>query len=137
MMRNQSGYPDPTAEAAIEHVLAEQHSQERRPLVYICVPCGGNFAGNTRKARVYSKFAVKQQKTPIAPQLFFPQILGKVETAGTRKIARQMEKQIIRKCRELWWFGKEPTEGMKEEIRIAMWEGLIVKHFNEGCEEVA
>ena len=46
MMRNQSGYPDPTAERAINHVMAKQakqtkqakHANKARPLVYICIP---------------------------------------------------------------------------------------------------
>ena len=46
MMRNQSGYPDPTAERAINHVMAKHSKQAKqakqannsRPLVYICIP---------------------------------------------------------------------------------------------------
>ena len=46
MMRNQSGYPDPTAERAINHVMAKQakpakqadQADESRPRVCICIP---------------------------------------------------------------------------------------------------
>ena len=136
MMRNQSGYPDPTAEEAIGHVIAEEHREARRPMVYICAPYRGNIERNIRKARKYSRFAVEQRKTPIATHLLFPQILGKEETAENRKIAGLMAKQIIRRCRELWWFGDVPTEEMMEEIRYADRAGVIVRHFSGNCEEV-
>ena len=136
MMRNRSGLPDPTADAAIGHITAEQHRAARRPLVYVCSPFRGDVALNIQKARQYCRFAIDQHMTPIATHLLYPQILGEQETKETRELALHMGRQIIRKCRELWWFGDKPTAGMKEEIDYANRQSLIIRHFTENCEEV-
>ncbi len=136
MIKNQSGFPDPTADTAIGHVTAERNRNMRRPLVYICSPYRGDIDHNVEMAKKYSRFAIRQRKTPIAPHLLFPQILGQDETPATREVALFMGKQILRKCRELWWFGLTPTEGMKEEIEYADQVGVIIRHFTEKCKEV-
>ena len=136
MIYNQSGLPDPTAYEAICHVEAERLRENRRPLVYICSPYRGDTNGNIRKARKYCRFAVEQHVTPIAPHLLFPQFMGKEETKQTRELALSMGRQILRRCRELWWFGPEPTEGMLREIKFALKNELVIRHFTEKCEEV-
>ncbi len=137
MMRNQSGFPDPTADVAIGQIATEQHRAARRPLVYICSPFRGDMAGNIRKARKYCRFAIDEHMTPIATHLLYPQILGVRETKETRELALNMGRQIIRKCRELWWFGDKPTAGMKSEIEYANRQALVIRHFTEDCEEVS
>ncbi len=129
MLRNQSGYPDPTAERAMGHIEIERRRDSRRPMVYICAPYRGDPEANIEKAKEYCKYAIDQHMTPIATHLLYPPVLGMTETPEIRKIVMYMGKTIIRHCRELWWFGEEPTEGMKEEIEYADRQGLVVKHF--------
>ena len=97
--------------------------------MYICAPYRGDPEANIEKAKEYCKYAIDQHMTPIATHLLYPPVLGMAETPETRKIVMYMGRTIIRNCRELWWFGKEPTEGMKEEIEYADRQGLVVKHF--------
>ena len=137
MMKTKSGLPDPTADAAIGHITAEKRRAARRPLVYVCSPFRGDVAGNIQKARQYCRFAIDQDVTPIATHLMYPQVLGEQETRETRELALSMGKNIIRRCRELWWFGDQPTAGMKEEIEYANRQALIIRHFTEDCEEVS
>ena len=103
------------------------------PLVVI----RGNIPENIRKAKEYCRFAIDQHMTLIATHLLYPQILGEEETRETRELALHMGRQIIRKCRELWWFGDKPTTGMKAEIDYANRQALVVRHFTEECREVS
>lgn len=136
MMRNQSGYVDPTAAKAIGLVTAETRRAERRPLVYICSPYRGDVDNNIQKAKKYCQFAIDKQVTPIATHLMYPQVLGKTETRKTRELAMSMGRNIIKRCRELWWFGDHQTDGMKDEIEYARHKALIIRHFSENCEEI-
>lgn len=43
--------------------------------VYICSPYRGDTETNIRKAQQYCKQAIKENHIPIAPHLYFPQIL--------------------------------------------------------------
>lgn len=87
-----------------------------RPLVYICSPFSGDAAGNTKKARLYSRFAVDKGAVPLAVHLLFPQFLSE-ETE--RPLALYMGKIILAKCQEVWVFGSRISEGM---VRIEDWK---------------
>ena len=43
---------------------------------------------------------------------------------------------LLRKCRELWAFGTEITEGMQTEIAKARSLCIPVRYYNTKCEEV-
>ena len=60
MMRNQSGYPDPTAEAAIGRMMAERRRAARRPPVCVRSPFRGDAARNIRKDREHDRFGLNQ-----------------------------------------------------------------------------
>ena len=52
LFKNQEGYADPTAGAAMKEVIKD--ARKWRPLVYICSPYSGDPPGNTKKAiRIY------------------------------------------------------------------------------------
>lgn len=56
---NSEGYPDPTAQGALEIIEQEEHSLRAfRPIVYICSPYAGDIEANVAAARRYSRFAV-------------------------------------------------------------------------------
>ena len=60
MMRNQSGYPDPTAEAAIRRMMAEQRRAAGRPPVCVRSPFRGDAARNIRTVREHGRFVLNQ-----------------------------------------------------------------------------
>ena len=60
MMRNQSGYPDPTAEAAIRRMMTEQHRAARRPPVCVRSPFRGDAARTIRTVREHGRFVLNQ-----------------------------------------------------------------------------
>ena len=87
-------------------------------LVYICTPFSGDIEGNTKKAQEYCREAVKENCTPIAPHLLYPQILDDSNPAEREKGIR-MGLNILEVCDEVWVFGQELTAGMSREVELA------------------
>ena len=123
--KNPEGYADTVPYQALTNIDKEQ--KRYRPIVYICSPFSGDVEGNTKKARVYSRFAVDQSAIPIAPHLLLPQFM-KEETE--RDLAMFMDIAILSKCKELWVFGN-PTAGMQTEIAYADRNQMTIKYFDD------
>lgn len=127
--KNQEGYSDMVPYQAVSNM--EKEWKRYRPIVYICSAYSGDVAGNTEKARRYSRFAVERGAIPIAPHLLLPQYM---EEETERELAMFMDIAILSKCKELWVFG-EPTAGMKMEIAYAKRKQMTIKYFNEDMKE--
>ena len=143
--RNTEGYLDPTVYHALTAVMDGTESTKRttirrarggyNPLVYICSPLAGDIAGNMQKARYFCRFALERGVIPIASHLLFPQFMDE-QAEGERDLALKMGLTLLEKCNELWYFGSNISPGMKSEIRKAMYRGIHIRHFTEGCQEV-
>lgn len=128
--KNQEGYDDPTAGAALAEVTKEEHKW--RPLVYICSPYSGDPPGNTQKAIKYSRFAVDQGAIPLAPHLLLP-LYMKEQTE--RSLAMFMDMVFLGHCEELWVFGSDWSDGMQAEISKAKKRQMRIRYFTKNCEE--
>lgn len=128
---NEAHYLDPTAGEAMRNI--EKRENAYLPLVYICSAYRSNPPVNVRRAREYCRFAVRRGCIPLAPHLLFPQFLSEEKD---RALAMRMNFVLLRKCRELWAFGTEITEGMQCEIEKARALRLPVRCFSTKCEEV-
>ena len=120
--RNPEGYPDPTPHEALTKILREKKFM---PLVYICSPYRGDTENNTRKAREYCRYALKQNAIPFAPHLLYPQFMNDEE------LALFMGKVMLDKCAEVWVFGETISSGMKGEIDRARSKKKVIKYFNK------
>lgn len=129
--KNSEGYADSVPYQAIFNIEKEQ--KRYRPIVYICSPFSGDVAGNTIRARQYSRFAVDKGAIPIAPHLLLPQFM---EEETERELAMFMDIAILSKCKELWVFG-EPTAGMQNEITYAERKNMTIRYFNSDMKEEA
>lgn len=87
---NHEGYYDPTVYQALTNIQAEQRALRRqhtapqrpyRPMVFICSPYEDDILNSERKARVFSKFAVKQDTIPVTPHLLYPQFMNEDDPA--------------------------------------------------------
>lgn len=135
-MRNQEGYYDPTAYAALSKIEAEVKAvRAYRPIVYICSPFAGNTESNQAKARTYCRYAVDNGCIPIAPHIYFPQFMRDTPF-GERELCLFMDIVLLSKCTELWVFGETISQGMSIEIEKARQKGKTIRHFTEGCKEV-
>jgi sugar phosphate isomerase/epimerase len=83
-------------------------------LVFICSPFQGKRE-NIENAKEYCRFALEQGVIPIAPHVYFSQFMDDSNPEERRK-ALEMNKKLMEFCDELWIFGDEITEGMREEI---------------------
>lgn len=133
--RNSEGYPDPTAFEALLRIELAAKASAFRPLVFICSPFAGDIAGNTEKARSYSRFAVTRNCIPVAPHLLFPQFMDDADPYQ-HDLAIFMGLVLLSKCLELWVFGETVTAGMSVELAKAKQRDIRIRYFTEQLEEV-
>ncbi len=139
---NSEGYYDPTNYEALTHIEAEQRALRQlkarvyRPLVYICSPYSGDVLRNTRKARTFSRFAVRQGAIPVTPHLLYPQFMDD-KIPAERDLGRFFALVLLGKCEQLWVFGNDISPGMAREISQAESKGIPIRCFSEDCEEVS
>ena len=132
---NSEGYADPTAYEALKRIEKQEKEARYRPLVYICSPFSGKVKRNKRKARKYCRFALEQHTIPFAPHLLFPQFMDD-NNSEERQIAMFMNMVMLGKCEQLWVFGENYSNGMKEEIRKAKERRKKIRYFTEKMEEI-
>lgn len=96
-------------------------------LVYVCSPLKGDCEKNIEKARKYCKEIIEKypDSIPIAPHIYFTQFLDD-EKERDREIGMRVGLGLLDRCRELWVFAKNPSEGMKTEIQHALKMGITV-----------
>lgn len=133
--RNSEGYPDPTAYEALLRIELAGKASAFRPLVFLCSPFAGDVAGNTEKARAFSRFAVERNCIPVAPHLLFPQFMDDADP-NQRDLAVFMGLVLLSKCLELWVFGGVVTAGMSVELAKAKQRDIRIRYFTEQLEEV-
>lgn len=132
---NSEGYADPTAYEALKRIEKQEKEARYRPLVYICSPFSGKVKRNKRKARKYCRFALEQHTIPFAPHLLFPQFMDD-NNPKERQTAMFMNMVMLGKCEQLWVFGENYSNGMKEEIRKAKERKKKIRYFTEKMEEI-
>lgn len=134
---NHEGYPDPTTYEALSNVAKEEKAAKRvyRPLVYICSPFAGDIENNVNMARIYSRFAVRNDCIPLTPHLLFPQFMDD-SIVSERELALFMGLVLLTKCEQVWVFGRIISKGMAAEIEKAEKKRIPVRYFTEELEEV-
>lgn len=97
-------------------------------LVFVSSPYRGDIAANVENARKYCGYVLRQGHTPIAPHLFYPQILNDNDP-DERDRGIQCSLETLRRCDEIWIFGIVFTDGMQKEIDFARLCGIPMKFF--------
>lgn len=103
--------------------------------VYICSPLRGSIERNIERARIYCRFAFDSGYVPICPQIFYTQFLNdndKTERAAGMRYALES----LWLARQLWVFGEDITDGMRDEITLAKQLKIPVRYFDADMEEV-
>lgn len=141
---NHEGYYDPTPYQAFTNMEMERRAARQvltaghrnyRPMVYICSPYADDILNNERKARVFSKFAVRQGAMPVTPHLLYPQFMDERDPAD-RELGLFFGLVLLTKCDQVWVFGSRISHGMACEIKKAETKGIPVRYFTEDCEEI-
>ena len=137
MYRNSEGISDPTAGAAISHVMKEYREQRRktwqketeikeRRKVYIASRFAGDVKRNTADAVMYCRVAVRKGYIPVASHLMYPRVLDDRDS-NERQLGLLFGQALLAVCDEVWFIGPkakdgkiEMSDGMKAEYREAM-----------------
>ena len=90
---------------------------------------------NVNRARVYSRFAVRNTWSPLVPHLLFPQFMDDGIPAE-RELALFMGMVLLTKCEQVWVFGSVISTGMRAEIEKAEKKNIPVRYFTEELEEM-
>ena len=146
MYKNASGYADPTAGAVINIKMREYKAQQKaerrrrdeikhRPKVYVVSKYAGDVKTNIRNARKYCRFVARQKKIPFASHLLYPQFI-KDEDPKERELGLLYGLVWLALCDEIWCFGTEHSEGMKNEIHEAKRLKKPIRYFTEEMEEL-
>ena len=136
---NAEGYYDPTTYEALLNIHRDEYTKRReqnfRPLVFICSPYAGDIQNNTAKAQCYCRFAVDSGYIPLAPHLLYPQFMDESDRQQ-RELGLFFGLVLMSKCRELWVFGDNVTQGMLCEIKKATSRGMKIRWYDDYCREV-
>lgn len=133
--KNEEGYSDPTAGAAIASVTRDEKAKAYKPLVYICSPFSGDIEVNTENAKRYCRFAVDSNAIPLAPHLHYPSFMRE-DDPDERKLGLFFGIVLLGKCDQLWMFGDTVSAGMKAEMDKANRKNMIIRYFTTECKEV-
>jgi len=124
MYKNQSGYPDPTAGAAIGHVMRSERRKRKKcagyqkiKKIYVASKYAGDVDGNTNAAIGYCRYVIDQGFMPVASHLIYPQILND-DNPSERNLGLRFGLALLSVCDEVWVFG-EISSGVAKEIEVA------------------
>lgn len=107
--------------------------EEKMRKIFICSPYRGDVDENVEKAKKYCRNIIDwyswagELAVPIAPHLYFPQILDD-ENEDNRRLGIKMGLELMKNCDVVLVFGDTVTEGMKQEIEFAQIIGLPVEY---------
>lgn len=99
-------------------------------LVYIASPYAGDIHKNVQFAKDACLYAMKQDCTPIAVHLLYPQFLDDSNPAQ-REAGIRMGLRVLEACDELWLCGDLISLGMNSELAAAERLGIFVRQIPE------
>lgn len=136
MYRNSEGYYDPTAGAALSHVMKEYrvkkrklYAEKNRRKVYVASKYAGDTEANVNAAIGYCRMAVRKGYLPVASHLLYPQILDD-SNPKERELGLMFGLALLAVCDEVWVFG-DVSPGMAREIGEAKRLKKKVRYFRE------
>ena len=87
-------------------------------MVYIASPYAGEVEQNVRFAKAACLFAMRQDCTPVAVHLLYPQFLDD-SNPTQREAGVRMGLRVLEACDELWLCGDRMSRGMSAELAAA------------------
>ena len=98
----------------------------KNKLVYICSPYAGDVQNNVEFAKAACRYAMRQNCTPVAVHLLYPQFLDDNDLVQ-RSAGLTMGHRVLLACDELWVCGERISSGMAAEITEAKKLGIPVR----------
>ena len=138
--RNKEGYADPTAGAAIGHVMKSERCRRKKRAayqkvkkIYVASKYAGDVAANVEKAVWCCRYVIDQGFMPVASHLLYPQILDD-NLPRERQLGLKFGLALLATCDEIWVFmmGGEISSGIEREIEAAKRLGIPVRKLEMG-----
>lgn len=98
-------------------------------LVYICSPYAGDVQNNVEFAKAACRYAMKQNYTPVAVHLLYPQFLDDNDPVQ-RATGLSMGHRVLEACDELWLCGSRISTGMAMELKEVQKLGISVREIS-------
>jgi hypothetical protein len=105
-------------------------------MVFGCSPYRGDIETNVANARRYARFIALCGYSPVMPHLMFPQFLDDSK-ADERIKGIELGVVQMKQCDEMWIFGTKISKGMEYEIDKAKDMNIVVRMFDEDCNEIS
>ena len=99
-------------------------------MVYIASPYAGDITRNVEFAKAACLFAMRQDCTPVAVHLLYPQLLDDAEPVQ-RQAATRMGLRVLDACDELWLCGSRISPGMQMELDYARQVHIPIREVSE------
>jgi len=142
MYRNNEGYADPTAGAAMGQFMKEyrqnrkkiwqkQYDLKNRKKVYVVSQYAGDIDANVAAAIKACQFVIRNEKIPIASHLIYPLMLND-SNETEREIGTMYGLALLAVCQEVWIFQRNGfmSRGMLDEEAEAKRLGKKIKYFD-------
>ena len=92
-------------------------------MIFICSKYRGDIKKNVKAAYDYCRLAVGCEYIPVAPHTIFPNYINDDDEVERLKGIR-MGLELMKRCKAVWVFGVDVSEGMELEIKKIAWNGL-------------
>ncbi|SHH59645.1 DUF7768 domain-containing protein [Sporanaerobacter acetigenes] len=96
-------------------------------LIYVSFPLSDNSKYNKENVDKYCKYALEQRCLPVTPIAIIEQ-LERVSDGKDQIFNKRLE--LIKRCDELWFFEKEYTSNMINEIQVAKSLNIAVRYID-------
>ena len=97
--------------------------------VYICSPLGGNIMQNIENVNLYTRYALECGTAPVVPH--FLALCLDDNKKEERELGLSAGLSLLWFCDELWVFGQNVTEGMKQEIQFCKHLNIKTRYVSE------
>ena len=97
--------------------------------VYICAPLGGDVESNLERVKRYTRYALMCGTAPVVPH-FYALCLDDNDQKE-REIGLAAGLGMLWFCDELWVFGQNITEGMKQELQFCKHLNIKTRYVSE------
>ncbi|MBQ8731531.1 MAG: hypothetical protein IJY82_01695 [Oscillospiraceae bacterium] len=97
--------------------------------VYICAPLGGDVESNLERVKRYTRYALMCGTAPVVPHFYALCLDDNDQTE--REIGLAAGLGMLWFCDELWVFGQDITEGMKQELQFCKHLNIKTRYVSE------
>ena len=97
--------------------------------VYICAPLGCDVVANLNQVKRYTRYALMCGTAPVVPHFYALCLDDK--NSEEREIGMAAGLGMLWFCDELWVFGQNVTEGMKQEIQFCKHLNIKTRYVSE------